>query len=413
MPWTPLDGAKIHHHGYRQEALDAKDKIHRTLSMLELVVAANPNDPFQLFNLANTYFVARRYEEAARAAESSVNLLSPAGAEYGPAVYQVWATSLEQTSRPQEWLAVCRKCQQSSYHTIVNQYLLASCLMTLGEYKEALAAIEICLKMDWPTDLIGDKGIADFRRYGLHAQILGCLDRWEESLQGFEDTLKRQPGFPASNLGRAIALHEVKRFDEALEAYSLVLSEISYRSQAHFRMGQILEDREELRKAQEHYMLAWQSDVDRMDIWAKWVDTLSRLGDHAAVNHAYEALVNVKDVTSDVLVNWAHALLRTGEHAEAIACLHEAHQKNPQDSNVLFTLGDALYVSEKYADAAQVYESAVRMRMDYPEGWFVLGNTLAQMHLDEAASKCYQQTIALDPSHSAAKQNLLALKQAA
>ena len=86
---------------------------------------------------------------------------------------------------------------------------------------------------------------------------------------------------------------------------------------------------------------------------------------------------------------------------------------DPSDSNAAFNCGDLLYKLGAYSEAAQVYEIALRSKMDFAEGWFVLGNCLAQMNHDQAAVKCYTQALILDPHHTKAQANLQTVSQAA
>ena len=72
-----------------------------------------------------------------------------------------------------------------------------------------------------------------------------------------------------------------------------------------------------------------------------------------------------------------------------------------------------LYKVGAYSEAAQVYEIALRSRMDFADGWFVLGNCMAQMDHDQAAVQCYSQALVLDPNHTKALSNLQTVQQAA
>jgi tetratricopeptide (TPR) repeat protein len=58
MPWARLVGAKIFHYGYLPGELKRKNKIERTIGLLEKEIRENPSDPFQWFNLANAHVVA-------------------------------------------------------------------------------------------------------------------------------------------------------------------------------------------------------------------------------------------------------------------------------------------------------------------------------------------------------------------
>jgi tetratricopeptide (TPR) repeat protein len=413
LPWTPLPGAKIHHDGYRQAALVEKNKVARTLDILEGVVAKNPNDPFHLFNLANTHFVAADYAKTVEVAQKCIKFMPNAGAEYGHAAFQVLVTSLDILGRQQEALRACDQCDQTAYGGVVNEYLRASVLLNLGRYPEAMRSCEKCMTLSWPDGCIGDKGIADFRRHGLLAQLKGCLGKWQESLDGFDDTLSRQPGFRPALMGRAIALENLGRFDEAEKDYLAAITDPRQVAMCSRGLAAIAAHRGNVEQACKYYEQAWNSQTENQELWNEWVTCLDGLGDLAQIERAYQAYLEHHKPTSGFYVNWARACERCEAFDHALAHYQDAINTDPSDSNASFSCGDMLYRIGAYAEAAQIYEIALRSRMDFADGWFVLGNCMAQMDHDQAAVKCYSQALILDPQHSKAQANLQTVQQAA
>ncbi len=413
LPWTPLPNCRIHHDGYRQAALVEKNKVQRTLDILEGVVENNPDDPFHLFNLANTYFVAADYAKTVTVAQKCVRLMPTAGAEYGHAAFQVLATSFDILGRQQEALKACDQCDQTAYSGVVNEYLRASVLLNLGRYPEAMRSVEKCLTLSWPDGCIGDRGIADFRRYGLHAQLLGCLGKWQASLDGFDDTLNRQPGFRPALMGRAIALENLERFDEAEKDYLAAITDPRQVAMCSRGLAVIAERRGNIEQACAYFEQAWTAQTQNSELWNEWVTCLDKLSNVAQIESAYSRYLEIHKPTSGIYVNWARACERCEQFDLALAHYQEAINVDPADSNASFSCGDMLYKVGAYAEAAQIYELALRSRIDFAEGWFVLGNCMAQMDHDHAAVKCYSQALVLDPNHAKALANLTTVSQAA
>ena len=413
LPWTPLPGAKIHHDGYRQAAIVEKNKVQRTLDILEGVVAKSPNDPFHLFNLANTHFVAADYAKTVEVAQKCVKFMPAAGAEYGHAVFQILVTSLDILGRQNEALRACDQCDQTAYNGVVNEYLRASVLLNMGRYSEAMRSCEKCLTLSWPDGCIGDRGIADFRRHGLHAQLLGCLGKWQASLDGFDDTLSRQPGFRPALMGRAIALENLERFDEAEKDYLAAITDPRQVPICSRGLAKIAEHRGNFEQACTYFEQAWNAQTQNQELWSEWVTCLEKLGDLAQIEQAYKAYLDFHEPTSGFYVNLARACEKCEAFDHALTHYQEAINFDPNDTNASFCCGDMLYRVGAYSEAAQVYEVALRSRMDFADGWFVLGNCMAQMDFDEAAVKCYSQALILDPSHAKAQTNLQTVSQAA
>lgn len=413
LPWTPLPGARIHHDGYRKATIDEKNKVQRTLEILEGVIAKNPEDPFHLFNLANTYFVAADYERAALTAELSIRYMPKAGAEYGHADFQVLVTSLSILERHEEALKVCDQCDLTTYGGISNEYLRGSILLDLGRYEEAMVACEKCLKLSWPENCIGDKGIADFRRYGLYAQLLGCLGKWQESLVAFEDALSRQPGFLPATMGRGIAYENLGELDKAEADYLVAIKEPRNIAMCSRGLGAIAESRKDFVTACSYFEQGWNTQTNNSALWNQWVTCLENLGDLNLIDRAYQQFLGFNNASSGLYVNWARVSERFGVLDRALDHYQSALNLDPSDTNAAFSCGDLLYKLGAYPQAAQMYEIALRLRSDYADGWFVLGNCLAQMNHDDAAVKCYSQALVLDPRHEKAQANLQVVAQAA
>jgi tetratricopeptide (TPR) repeat protein len=413
LPWTPLPGCKIHHDGYRQAALVEKNKVQRTLDILEGVVEKNPSDPFHLFNLANTYFVQADYAKTAEVAQKCVKYMPGAGAEYGHAAFQVLVTSLEILGRQQEALRACDQCDQTSYYGVVNEYLRASVLLNQGRFADAMRSCEKCLTLNWPDGCIGDKGIADFRRHGLHAQLLGCLGKWQGSLDGFDFALSRQPGFRPALMGRAVALENLERYEEAEKDYLAAITDPRQVAMCSRGLGNIAKHRGNLTQACTYFEQAWKSQLQNQEIWNEWATCATELGDLGEIDRAYAEYLEVHNPTAGFYVNWARAYEKCEVFDHALAKYQEAINFDPTDSNASFSCGDMLYRVGAFAEAAQVYEVALRGRMDFADGWFVLGNCMAQMDHDQAAIKCYAQALVLDPNHEKAQSNLMTVSQAA
>ncbi len=59
-----LTNAQIIHLGYEKSVIARKNKAQRNIQILEATLAQNPDDLFQIFNLANTYYTDGDYARA-------------------------------------------------------------------------------------------------------------------------------------------------------------------------------------------------------------------------------------------------------------------------------------------------------------------------------------------------------------
>lgn len=407
FPWTPLEHAKIHHEGYRQYALDEKNKVQRTLDILTAVVEKNPDDPFQLFNLANTYFVANDFERVVQIGKKCLQFLPKSGAEYGHAVFQIVITALDHLGRPAEGLAICDECDKTAYNGLINEYLRASVLLNLGRHDEALAACSKCLALDWPAGCIGDKGIADFRRHGLHAQLLGLKGDWKGALEQFDFTLSRQPGYLPALMGRAQAFENLGKLTEAKRDYLIAITDPRQVALCASGLGRIASAAGSVDEAATWFEQAWRVQLGNEEAFFAWAQLLDQ------PLAAFTEFENAVSPSPEYLLRKAQVLSDSAGFGDVVEAYAAALTASPSSSNGLFSFGDFLYCNGAYPEAVQAYEQALRLTPEYPQGWFVLGNGLAQMGHGDAAARCYQQALVLDPGHASAKANLELVSAAA
>ncbi|HLO98645.1 MAG TPA: tetratricopeptide repeat protein, partial [Fimbriimonas sp.] len=372
----------------------------RTLDILTAVIEKHPDDPFQLFNLANTYFVANDFEKVVQVGKKCLQFLPKSGAEYGHAVFQIVITALDHLGRPAEGLAVCEQCDKTAYNGLINEFLKASVLLNLGRHDEALVACRKCLSLEWPAGCIGDKGIADFRRYGLYAQLLSIKGEWKAALEQFDVTLSRQPGYLPAMMGRAQALEKLGQLDAAKRDYLAAIADPRQVAICATGLGNIAAAQGNVAEAATYFEQAWSVQPTNEQAFFAWVELLSNPSD------AFATFERNALASAEYLLRKAQVLESKAQFSEVIEAYASALQADPSSPNGLFSFGDFLYRSGAYAEAVQAYEQALRLHSEYPQGWFVLGNGLAQLGHGKAAARCYQQALVLDPTHESARANL-------
>jgi tetratricopeptide (TPR) repeat protein len=110
-------------------------------------------------------------------------------------------------------------------------------------------------------------------------------------------------------------------------------------------------------------------------------------------------------------VNLGRVHLAQGDYEGALSCFTRAIELNPEDANAFFNAGDALYRLGAYEAAAETYTLGLQRDPQNAQGFFVLGNAYFQMGAYEAAMMAFQQVLALQPDHHAARHNLELVKE--
>ena len=398
-----LANATINHYGYRTAVMEEKDKIARTISMLEKEVREHPRDPFHWFNLANAYSVARRAEDAERSARLCLNYI-PDDAPYGPVAYQILTSALIALNKTDEALQECDVCEMKGFGTILNEFDRAHSLLKLERFSEALRAIDRCLAMDWPHDLTGDYGIKTYKGAVLRSQILSRLGRFEEALELAEGAVEADPKFGLAYLAKGFALTGLGRPQSAYAAY---LEAAKYPGLSSVRR---LAAREAVQfgnfaEATCLYAEILEAEPQDTEAAAGFIRACESAGDQRALLEGYEWLLSHGHRTPEVLTNRGRALADSGQYQAALESFVGAIEMDSRYANGYFNCGDLLYRMGNFQEAAEIYEAGLRQQPLHAEGWFVLGNCFAQIGHHSGADIAYGQAWAIDPDHRGAHAN--------
>lgn len=399
-----LGNATLKHYGYQQAVMQQKDKLNRTVTMLEREVKEHPRDPFHWFNLANAYSVGRRSADAERAARVCVNFL-PQEAPYAPVAYQILTSALIAQDRSDEALLECELAEIKGFYSVINEFDRAHALLKLDRLEEALQSIDRCLTMDWPSDLTGDYAIKTYKGLVLKSQILTRLGHPEQGLELAQRALQVDPSFPIGLYAQGMALEKLDRPREAAESYL----------EASYAPGM----EPCARLAAKQFMAAGVPDeaaqiLDRLfddfpkdaDLASMLLHALEAIGDDARLQAAYAKVASSGMATAPLLVNWGRSFARVGDLDNALASFAAAAEVDPTYANAFLNAGDVLYANGRFGEAGEWYEQALRLDPTNSQAWFVLGNCFARMGHTEGAELAYGQTLAFDPHHREARANL-------
>lgn len=405
LPCAQLSNATFNHYGYRPSEMEAKNKLERTISLLETEVRESPEDAFHWFNLANAYSVARRNDDAVHASRMCLRFLHP-GNSFGSLAYQILASGLNAAGKPEEALETCQQSETAGHFSILNQFERAHALFKLGRYEDSLPAIETAMAMPWDDSMTGDYGIVTHKARTLRGQILSAMGRQEEALADLDAALAVDPNFPIARLGKAAALERSDRTPEAVSIYESLLGDPLYDFAARDALVRISKAKGDWPAVAALSEAASKRYPLELGVWANLIGALEVFAEPAERQIAYQAFAEFHDPSADVLVNWSRSLRECGEHEAAYEKLLHAVAAEPENVNAHFNLGDLLYASGLYADAAESYQNGLRHQADSAEGWFVLGNCFAQMEVWEGAKLAYHQALQIDPEHVGARSNL-------
>lgn len=399
-----LNNVKLIHYGYRPSDMVEKDKVGRSLEMLEREVKENPSDSFQWFNLANVYSHSRRHEDCVRASRQAVKYLPP-DVPYGPVAYQLLSSSLIALGRASEAVQVGESAKANCHFQVINQFEYSHALLKTGRASEALDAFEAMSGMSWPSDLPGDTGIISYKGLALKAQILVELGRYEEALLISDESLRSDANFAPAWYSKGLALSHLNQPNESAVAFEKASTGVGLKD-CRILAAQQWRLSGQFEKAYQSFSNAFLEESNRPDLAAAWIQIAQEWGDASHLLAAYKAVDEAGFRSPEILNNWARTLAKEGLYNEAAEKFGRAIELSPSDPNIYFNFGDLLYSIGLYAEAAGCYEQGLRLNPQSSEGWFVLGNCFAQLDHTDGAQMAYRYALNIDPNHGQAQHNL-------
>lgn len=409
LPIARLEGVRLKHYGYRQDERRAKGKDERNIRLIKRELEDNPDDGFQLFNLANSYFTLGDWSQAAANCERAAKTLVP-GIHHGQFCYQLWATSLHMLGKNEDALRVCTAAQNDGFGGPLVEFARAIALKALKRYDEALECCRLAESLPLDDSETGDRSISLYKARFLAAQVYEELGDWPSAAREFEFVWKTVPEFVAARLGLANALRHLGEFVQALEHAKGAMSspEVAATAAHVAKLCAVqLGNPHEVVRIQE---ALWRSDMRDEALWAQWAIAAEEAEDWPTVARAYAEYLSRFEPTAPALINAGRALAHVGKHRDALECFEEAAKLDPRDANVYFNIGDLMYRCGNFADSAISYRAGLTLEPSNAEGWFTMGNALFQLNQLEAAQLAYEQAIRLKPDHHRAEANLSALK---
>jgi tetratricopeptide (TPR) repeat protein len=204
----------------------------------------------------------------------------------------------------------------------------------------------------------------------------------------------------------AEALHEAKRWDEAIGYCRAALALRPHASAVHNNLGNALSNKGLLDEAIGHYQQALRLDPKHASAHNNLGNALKAKGRlDEAIDHYHQAL-QLDPKLAQAHYNLGNALYAKGRVDEAIGHWKQALQIDPKYALAHNNLGNALKDKGLLDEAIAHYHQAIQLDPKFAMAHYNLGNALyAKGRLDEAIAE-YGQAIKLQPNYAEAHCNL-------
>lgn len=195
---------------------------------------------------------------------------------------------------------------------------------------------------------------------GVISYQLGDL---EKAISNLSRALKIKPGSASLHLNYGAALHQAKRYVEALQSYNEAISSKTDYADAFYNRANLL------------------YEMHRFD------DALE----------SYDKTISIRSNHWDAFYNRGNALRELKRFSEALQSYDKALALKPNYALGFNNQGVVLQEMQRFDEALRSYEQAILIKPDYTEAYINRANALKDMRRLEEASQSYEKAMLIDP----------------
>jgi tetratricopeptide (TPR) repeat protein len=430
----------IHHYGYNRNVVDSRNKMERTYTLLFKQLEKEPDNPFHLYNLANTYQYDGKWEDALPYFEKAVALMK-AEAFYAAAVYNGWATCLYCLKRYPEAVDKCLTSLRASPDHPETHYNLGLNYNALQRYDEAIEQFEKAIALGKTFSIgISDLSVSTYKaHFAIGQAYMGKRDN-ARAIESLRRALEIEPQFMPAQFHLGVALSEAGHVADAIQSLEAVLSSqpthleacehlahlyaqrgrgqdaIAFYERllqqkpdceaAHCNLGNLLNSLGERERAIHHYRRALALNPHRAETHNNLGVSLARCGDLTGAEEHYLTALRLNPRYAEAHGNLGVLRCEQGDWDGALRAFQRAIADKPDYVNAYLNMGDALRRCARLEEALQCYEKAATLHPQHALPFFKIGRLYLECNAPQAGILALQHAVQLDPHFTDAREQL-------
>jgi tetratricopeptide (TPR) repeat protein len=271
-------------------------------------------------------------------------------------------------------------------------YAQGSAFMRLQRDEEALAAFEQSISLE-PAFAVGwnNKGF-----------ILDNLKRYDEALTAYEEAIKLKADYSGAWYNKGITLVRLGRYSEALVAYDEAIKLNPHFANAWYNKGMALSNLHRFDEALMAYDEALAAATLDPTIATGWYNKgfmLKELKRYEEALVAYEEAIKLDERYTEAWYNKGIVLYNLEHYEEALICFDQALVIEPQQSVTWDYKGNVLYDLKRYEQALVCSDKALALDPQNAVAWNNKGYFLLELKRYEEALVCCNRAIAINAQH--------------
>ena len=191
------------------------------------------------------------------------------------------------------------------------------------------------------------------------------LKRYEEAITDYDKALNLKPDHHQAWIDKGVTLHELKRFDDAITHYDKALSLKPDHHQAWTDKGVTLHELKRYEEAITHYDKALSLKPDHHHAWSNKGNTLHELKRYEEAIAHYDKALSLKPDNAKAWSNKGVTLHELKRLDEAIAHHNKALSLKPDNAKAWSNKGVTLHELKRLDEAIAHHDKALSLKPDY------------------------------------------------
>jgi tetratricopeptide (TPR) repeat protein len=236
--------------------------------------------------------------------------------------------------------------------------------------------------------------------------ILDDMKRFDEAEEAYKRAIEIDPDYAQAWYNLGVLLYDMKRFDEALDACKKALEIDPDYAKAWYNLGLLLDDMKRFDEAEEAYKRAIEIDPDYAPAWSNLGGLLKQLEKYDEALDACKKALEIDPEEVSVWYNLGVLLNDMKRFDKAIDAYKRALEIDPDYAPAWSNLGVLLDHMKRFDEAIDAYKRALEIDPDYAQAWSNLGVLLNDMKRFDEAEEAYKRALEIDPDLALAWYNL-------
>ncbi|NEO30990.1 MAG: tetratricopeptide repeat protein [Symploca sp. SIO3C6] len=260
-------------------------------------------------------------------------------------------------------------------------------IIVLGLGAAAVMGVVTFLKATNATDLYN------------RGETLLELRRYEDALEAYNQAVEIRPEYAQAWKGIGNTLFGLQRYEDALEAYDQAIELLPDYLEAWKDRGKALEQLQRYQQSLDAFDSAIRIAPADLEAWNERGNLQIKLKQYSAAIASFDEALELRPEYPRAWYGRGWALHNMGLYQEAVESYDQVLEYKPDSAHSWYQRGNALINMNKYEQAVESYQKAVQFQPNFYQAWYSLGISLNALRRYEEAVASFERVFKSKPEH--------------